>query len=346
MESRATAGRARPGEAALAFVFERERRRLLAIAYRMLGVLGDAEDVVQDAWLRLARAVAEGRTPEAVPAWLTTTVTRLAVDELRRRRRRPTASPFVAEPVLADDALAPEPSAVRREGLSLGMMTLLEQLTPLQRATFVLRDAFGDDHRGIAATLGIGEASARQHYRRARLKLSAWAHEAEDAAPGRAPVTSPATSPAESPATVEPLLDALTDALLAGDRQALLQVLRGDAVALHDGGGRVPAAIRPIETAARIAQVYLHIGGKLATAGSLTVRRVALVGETACALVQDGHLVSLNAVRARPDDPGRIALVCGVVDPVKLARAARGLGLPLRADAARDVSAAAAGAAP
>jgi RNA polymerase sigma-70 factor (ECF subfamily) len=284
--------------------FEAERGRLVALAYRMLGTRMDAEDVVQDAWLRLATATGD-RAPRDLGPWLTRTVTHLALDRLRRRRREPYEGPWLPEPALPGADVVAE----TREQLGLGMLSLLEVLTPAQRAAFVLREALGEDHAAIADALGVREATARQHCRRARARLAR-------------------TPPPErvGDAALRSLLDDLVGALVGGDRARLLELLHPDAVAVHDGGGRVSAAIRPIETPERIAQVYLHLVGRLPAASEL--RPVDLVGEPALALIVDGHLDSISTIGVRD---GRLNRLFMIRNPDKLRAVAAGLGAPLAA---------------
>jgi RNA polymerase sigma factor (sigma-70 family) len=148
-------------------MFEASRQRLFGLAYRLLGEATEAEDVVQDAYLRWMNS-----HDVAVPeAWLTTVVTNLCLNRLTsaRARRESYVGPWLPQPVVtADGALGPLETVELRDSVSLGVLVLLERLTPAERAVFVLREAFGHSHREIAAILAMEEAHSRQLYRRAR----------------------------------------------------------------------------------------------------------------------------------------------------------------------------------
>jgi RNA polymerase sigma-70 factor (ECF subfamily) len=157
--------------------FESLRSMLFAIAYRMLGSVGQAEDVVQEAFLRQQRALREGAEIESPRAYLAAIVTRLAIDELRsaRARREVYVGEWLPEPLLTDAApeLEPAAHAERSDSLSLAFLVLLEQLTPVERAVFLLRDVFGYEFAEIAAIVGKGEANCRQLATRARRHVEA-----------------------------------------------------------------------------------------------------------------------------------------------------------------------------
>jgi len=288
---------------ASAELFERERPRLLALAYRMLGSVSDAEDAVQDAWLRWQGA---RRAPQVPGAWLTTTVSRLAVDRLRRRRREPYEGPWLPEPMLTEDADLLE----RLEDLTQGLLLMLERLTPEERITFVLRETLGDDFRTIGAVLDAREDTCRQHYRRARQRLREGPRfDAPDRARQRR------------------VLEALLRALSAQDRDALQEALQEDAAALHDGGGEVPAAVRPIKTSQRISKIYLHLYLAIQQDHRQPEARfLALTGEPALALLVDGRLDTVTTLALRD---GKAALILGLRNPAKLRRIADALKIPL-----------------
>lgn len=227
-------------EAARAAAFDGERAFLFAVAYRMLGVAADAEDVVQDAWLRFA--VAEGvREPRA---WLVTAVTRLSIDLLRsaRKQREEYVGLWLPEPVPSARAL-PDELAEQTESASMAFLILLERLTPEQRAVLVLFDVLGMSHEEVAAATGKSPAACRQLLRRARAALAVPAEE-----PKRLPL-GPALALAER-------FRAATE---AGDLDAILATLAPDAVLVSDGGGQVAAVKRPVVGARRVAHFLASV---------------------------------------------------------------------------------------
>lgn len=212
---------------------EELRRHGFGVAYRMLGSVTDAEDVVQEALLRFAR---QERPPDEPAAWLTTVTTRLAIDHLRlaRVRRETYPGPWLPEPIVEDTAAA---RVERADTLSQAFLVLLEQLTPVERAAFLLRDVFDYEYAAIADVVGKTEANARQLVTRARRRI-------EDRRPRFDP------DDAQHDALLARFLAAAED----GDLAALEALLAEDAVLYSDGGARVSAARRPILGAAKIAR--------------------------------------------------------------------------------------------
>jgi len=151
--------------------FALARPRLLRLAYSELGDVGEAEDVVQEAWLRLARA--DAAAIENLDGWLTTVVARLALDRLRsaRARRETYVGPWLPEPVLTGDASRPDLQVERSETVTLAFLVLLEALSPEERAEFLLKDVFEYEHAEIAEMLGLSPANSRQLLRRAKQRL-------------------------------------------------------------------------------------------------------------------------------------------------------------------------------
>ncbi|MDF3292344.1 RNA polymerase sigma-70 factor [Streptomyces silvisoli] len=246
-----------------AVVFERERSRLFAVAYRMLGSAAEAEDVVQEAYLRWQRA---DRGQVAVPgAWLARTVVNLCLNVLdsARLRRERYVGPWLPEPVLtADGALGPLESAERRESVSFALLVLLERLTPAERAVFVLREAFGYPHAQIAEVLELSEDNSRQLLRRARSRV------------GEPQARFEATWE-QRRRMVEEFLRAAGD----GDVAGLEELLTQDVVAWADGGGRVSAARRPVLGPSKVAR--LVAGLVLKAPPGLRVEIVEVNGEPA-----------------------------------------------------------------
>lgn len=290
--------------------FEHARRRLTALAYRLLGSLEEAEDVVQDAWLRAATS---GVSP-ASDAWLATIVTRLAIDRLRRLKleRRSYPGPWLPEPFV-ERAVEDQDSAQLAEELSIALLLLLERLTPNQRAVFVLREAFGLGYADIAAMLGVSTATCRQWRRRAGMRLG-------EIDPDQAAMES-RTDFSEH----RSLLEGFADAMRAGDVARCVELLSADAVALTDGGGVVSAAIIPLRDRQRIAAVFCHIAARaFGPDDPAEIHRLSLNARPALAFVQRGILESLASIETRD---GHITRLFVYRNPTKLARAARLLGV-------------------
>ncbi|WP_456788951.1 RNA polymerase sigma-70 factor [Cellulomonas sp. P5_C5] len=211
--------------------FEDVRPRLFGIAYRMLGSVAEAEDVVQDAWLRWQGT--DRRVVHNPAAFLTTTATRLAINATTsaHARRETYIGPWLPEPV--DTSADPALGAERGEALEMAVLLLLEKLGPTERAAYVLREAFGYSYREIADVLGISEVNARQVARRAREHL-----DSERSAPA-------------SPAQQRRLLESFVAAARAGDLAGLERLLVDDVVVRPDGGGEVHASRVELVGAAR-----------------------------------------------------------------------------------------------
>lgn len=220
--------------------FERHRPRLFALAYRMLGSAAEAEDAVQEAYLRWdASNRAEIRSAEA---WLTTILVNLCRSTLdsARARRESYVGPWLPEPVpTGRGELGPLESAEQREMVSLAFLTLMERLTPAERAVFVLREAFGYAHREIADMLELSEANSQQLYRRASQRVR------EDR---------PRYDPA--PKHARALLEKFLVAANAGDVAALEAMFAADIVSMADGGANVNAARRAVFGAHRAARYF------------------------------------------------------------------------------------------
>lgn len=264
--------------------FTAARPRLRALAYRMLGSLSDADDVVQDAWLRWSAtdlsAVAE---PEA---FLTTLAGRLALDRLRaaRRARAAYVGQWVPEPVVVGEDMAALPGE-----MSLAFLHMLERLTPEQRAVYVLREAMDLDYAEIAGVLDKTIAGCRQLMRRAR-----------DAMAG------PARFSARGAETAG-LADAFARAALARDYTAIVTLLDTDAVLVSDGGGRARSALNPIYGADRIARFFIGIQRKMAR--PLSLEPVEINGRPGLVSRVGGHLHGAIAFAADAHGIRRVLLV-------------------------------------
>jgi RNA polymerase sigma-70 factor (ECF subfamily) len=276
-------------------VFERHRPLLLGLGYRLLGSMWDAEDVVQEAFLRWTRTDhAEVREPRA---FLITVVSRLALDQLRSARatREAYTGPWLPEPVSAD-AFGPLETAELRDTLSYATLHLMERLSPPERAVFVLREAFELPYDDIAGIVGSPAATCRQLHHRAVGRL----------ADGRDRFR-PSTSEHSR------LLQRFIDAAQSGDLATLTELLAEDVVAYNDGGGKVRAALRPVTGRAK---VLAFIAGLMSRYPISDVRLVEANGEPGVWAVIGGQ-EQLTAVDVRG---GRIHAIYGVLNPDKLSR--------------------------
>lgn len=219
--------------------FRRLRPRLEGIAYRMLGSRAEAEEVVQDAWLRWHEsAPAELQSAEA---WLVTITTRLAIDRLRAAKvqREHYVGAWLPEPVLTDAPATPEQTLERVDNLSVAFLVMLERLAPEARAAFLLREVFDADYAEVARTLGKSEAACRQMVSRAKAQL-------REERP-RYSVT---------PESHHRLMAAFAAAMSSGDFAAMNAMLHEDATLIGDGGGKVTSFPKPLVGGRRIAQLF------------------------------------------------------------------------------------------
>ncbi|WP_086564321.1 RNA polymerase sigma-70 factor [Streptomyces africanus] len=289
---------------ALADEFETHRPRLFSLAYRLLGSAEEAEDAVQDAYLRFSGADRNGIEHPA--AWLAKVVTNLCLNRLTsaRARRERYVGTWLPEPVVtADGTLGPLESAEQRDAVSMAMLVLLERLTPTERAVYVLREAFGYGHREIAGVLDLSEANCRQLYRRAVQRVGEPQARFEPASEQQ-----------------EELVTSFITAARDGDLAGLEKLLAADATWWSDGGGKVTAARWPIEGGPRVAH-FLAGGGPKFTVG-LEFTVVEVNGATGLATWTGDTLVGLAAFEVRD---GLIAGVRAVVNPEKLTFARRQL---------------------
>ncbi|QBK03844.1 RNA polymerase sigma-70 factor [Hylemonella gracilis] len=286
--------------------FNRLRPRLQAIAYRMLGTVADAEELVQDVWLRWHEADTEEL--DSAEAWLVTVVTRLAIDRLRTAKvqREHYTGFWLPEPQLtADDGPAsPEELLERADDISMAFLALLERLAPEARAAFLLREVFDADYADVAQTLGKSEAACRQIVSRAKAQLK----------DGR-------VRQAVSPDTHYKLLSGFAEAARRGDFTALQALLAEDAELISDGGGKVPSFGKVLLGAARIAQLYLALWLR-ASKGELSLRMelVQLNGQWGLLRFIDGQLESAQSFES---DGERITRVHTQRNPDKLRRIAQ-----------------------
>ncbi len=275
--------------------FEAERPRLKRLAYRMLGSVADAEDVVQDAWLRWRRAGPE--TIADPPGWLVRTTTRLCIDQLRaaRVRREAYRGPWLPEPLIEE--LTEDPLE-RAEEISVAFLLALERLSPLERAALLLHDVFDADYPALADTLQRSEGACRQLLSRAR------AHVRE---------TRPRYS--ASKADVARFVDAFQDAVLRNDLKPLSDLLTEDAVLISDGGGVRKAALRPLVGREDILQLIQGIAWRNTALAPTTARMVSINGAPGL-LMSDARGPMTCALELTAD--GRVACVYLLSNPDKL----------------------------
>ncbi len=286
-----------------AALFEQQRKRLMALAYRMLGSLGEAEDAVQDTYLRWHRqAIAELRSPEA---WLVTACTRLCIDRLRAAKvaRQAYAGPWLPEPIV-EPVVAPEAEfeVELAESLSMAFLLVLERLSPAERAAYLLRQAFDYDYAAIAGILGKSEAACRQLVSRAQKHIR----------DGR-----PRFGGAEAglPDLARQLARRFALAAESGDVAAFAGLLADDAMIWSDGGGKARAALNVIHGADRCARFFAGLARKHGPGFSRQFCRVN--GQPGFVVFQAGRPVSVFTFGI---EQGRIRAIFVVRNPDKLAR--------------------------
>ncbi|MEV4314563.1 RNA polymerase sigma-70 factor [Actinocrispum sp. NPDC049592] len=280
-------------------VFEQHRARLFGVAYRLLGSAAEAEDAVQDAFLRWHDA--DPDDIEVPAAWLTKVVANLCLTRLTsaRARRERYVGTWLPEPVLTGDgALGPLETVEQRDSVSLGMLVLLERLTPVERAVFVLREAFGHHHREIAGMLDIDEAHSRQLHSRARKH-----------------VTDVRKRFKADKAHHRRIVERFLAATLTGDLAGLEELLAEDVVSWADGGGTVTAARRPIQGRAKVAR-YLHGVHSRPEVAFVRAEIAEVNGAPAALLRLSGTLAAIFALEV---DGDLITDICLLVNPSKLA---------------------------
>jgi RNA polymerase sigma-70 factor, ECF subfamily len=256
-------------------MFLAERPRLLALAYRLLGSRSEAEDAVQELWLRWQ---ALRLLPDNPQAYLTRMLSNLCLDQLRRRRHLSYTGAWLPEPQLDALPAGPEELHGRWQTLSLAFLLLLEQLTPLQRVVWVLREVFEYPYADLGNLLERSPAACRKLFERAQQRL------------GPHSAAAPSASDAQ-------LAQQCLMACLSGDSQTLLQLLAADVQLLSDGGGIVLAALRPIYGAEKILRFFA--GLRRQADRSLAAQFVACNGAPALALFSQGQLISLMCCEVR-----------------------------------------------
>ena len=271
--------------------FEPHRRRLLGLAYRMLGSMAEAEDAVQEAYLRWHDTdrdiVKEPR------AFLMTTTTRICLDVLKsaRMKREEYVGPWLPDPITDTASLAPDAQTELAEDLSVALLLALDRLSPLERAAFLLHDVFDYSFSQVAAALGRNEAACRQLASRARTRV-------KEARP-RALTPPRGASSAIDPKHAE-LLSAFISASRSGDIETLTRMLASDARLVADGGGKVQAALNVIEGADRVARFLAGTVRKGFT-DDMSVRFEMVNGLPGLLVVSPNGLVQTNAFEFEGD---------------------------------------------
>jgi RNA polymerase sigma-70 factor (ECF subfamily) len=281
-------------------VFESVRPRLFGIAYRMLGSAAEAEDIVQDTWLRW-----QGTDRNAVvdpPAFLATATTRLAITftQSARSRRETYIGPWLPEPV--DTSGDPRLGAERAEALELAVLLLLEKLSPTERAAYILREAFDYSYDQIAHAIRSNEANARQLVTRARKHISDGRRKRVSSREQRR------------------LLSAFVVASQKGDLPALERLFASDVISYADGGGAVHVARVPVEGRERVANYYASVGAFMS--GGATIEWMETNGQAAVLVHRNGAPIGLATIEASEEGIFRVLLIMRPSKLVAIARSA------------------------
>jgi RNA polymerase sigma-70 factor (TIGR02957 family) len=287
--------------ASLERLFEELRPGAFALAYRMLGSVSEAEDVVQEAFLRLHRTLAEGERLSSPRAYLSTVVTRLCIDQLRsaRARRERYLGEWLPEPLLASDDADPARQAELADSLSLAFLVLLESLSPEQRAAFLLREVFDYPYQEIARIVGKSEDNARQLVARARRQVEERRPRFEASRERR-----------------EALARRFFAAAVDGELEALEELLAHDVVLHGDGGGKAPALAQPVHGRAKVARTLLAWVRAAARFGGVALRSAEVNGQPgALVLDREGRLVNVLALDVAD---GQVQAIRSIVNPDKL----------------------------
>lgn len=257
-------------------VIDAHRPYLFGIAYRMLGSAADADDALQETFLRWHNTIAAGTEIRSARAWLTTTLTRVCLDELgsARARREQYVGPWLPEPLVAGMAPDVADSAVLSESLTTAFLLVLERLSPKERAVFLLHDVFSYDFATIAGIIAESEVYCRQIGRRARSHIAA----------NRPRFPTP-------PARQQALLDQFVAAYTDGDLPGLISLLADDVTAWSDGGGRVQAAIRPIMGRDKVIRFLQGVGATLPARPR--IERTAVNGRPGLLIHRDAAMIAV-----------------------------------------------------
>lgn len=287
-----------------AAAFEQHRAKLRGVAYRMLGSRSDAEDVVQDAYLRWHRASLE--SIRSAEAWLVTVVTRLSIDRLRQAKveRESYVGPWLPEPLVESQAPPADVASELASSLSVAFLVVLERLAPEERAAFLLHEVFESGYDEIAKILGKSELACRQLVSRANKRVRE---------------ERPRVQVSEAARTA--LLDRFVQAVLTGDKDELMNLLATDSVWISDGGGKTRAALKPVLGNDAIARFVIGVIGSHAR--NAVFQHVNVNGETGLALYFEERLISVMSIRT---DGAHILDVFCTLNPEKLSQ----IGMPFR----------------
>jgi RNA polymerase sigma-70 factor (TIGR02957 family) len=287
--------------ASLERLFEELRPAAFAIAYRMLGSVSEAEDVVQETFLRLHRMLREGERVESPRAYLATVVTRLCIDQLRsaRARRERYVGEWLPEPLLASDEADPARHAEVADSLSLAFLVLLESLSPEQRAAYLLREVFDYPYDQIARIVGKSEDNTRQLVTRARRQVQERRPRFEASRERR-----------------EVLARRFFAAAVDGELEALEELLAHDVVLHGDGGGKAPALAHPVHGRAKVVRTLLAWFRAGARIGGVSLQAAEVNGQPGALLLDpEGRLVTVLSVDVAD---GQVQAIRSIVNPDKL----------------------------
>jgi RNA polymerase sigma-70 factor (ECF subfamily) len=282
-------------------VYEELRPLMFSIAYRMVGTASDAEDIVQEAFLRFHRESGKGTAIDSPKAYLSAITTRLSIDHLRsaRVRREQYFGTWLPEPVLTDPSSDVAQHAETADSLSMAFLVLLESLTPVERAVFLLREVFDYEYEEIATVVGKSEDNCRQIAVRARRQVEAKKPRFEASRKRR-----------------EELARRFFDAVMNGDTTGLLDLLAADVVVYADGGGKGPAFPRPVHGRDRVARVLFGTADGGRRLGVVGMRAVAINGQPgALFLDREGRPIAVVTVDVADD---LVQTVRAISNPEKL----------------------------
>jgi RNA polymerase sigma-70 factor, ECF subfamily len=290
-----------PREAGVSELYEELRPLMFSIAYRMVGSASDAEDIVQEAFLRFHRESRKGTEIDSEKAFLSAVTTRLAIDHLRsaRVRRERYVGTWLPEPVLTDPESDAAQHAETADSLSMAFLVLLESLTPVERAVFLLREVFDYGYDEIASVVGKGEENCRQIAVRARRQIEAKRPRFEVSRKRR-----------------EELAQKFFDAARDGDSTGLLELLSADVVVYADGGGKGPAFPRPVHGRDRAARVLLGARAGGERLGVIGLRTATINGQPGALFLDGaGRVVGVITVDIADD---QVQSVRAITNPEKL----------------------------
>lgn len=279
-------------------VYSQHRPLLFSIAYRMLGSVMDAKDMVQETFLRWQEApIGEVRSPKS---YLSTVVTRLCIDQLRsaRAQREQYIGPWLPEPLITEEMSSMDDKLTMADSLSMAFLVLLETLTPTERAVFLLREVFDYEYAEVARIVDKSESNCRQMVRRARERISQQKPRFD-----------------VSRERLEQLTERFLQAASDGDMQDLLSLLADDVILWSDGGGKVPAALRPVQGAMNVARLFVGLSKR--TPLGFASRLTLINGLPGVISYVDGQPQGVYSLEVADD---KIRVIRIVVNPEKLQR--------------------------